>query len=296
MNLVFNELSLSARSSKHAAQQIMRQFVFVLRKTRELGFSGIRARSTFLYADLAPNYILKQWMNDPTVEREHKSFFKSFATKYPDIEDSDVEKVLKYAGYEAVGLSLAYEQQTVGVSFFTDNKWDASYLSLNNGELCSVMHASKEIHLSDLNSKIKSFRKGDIKNGGDLIDKWRELFPSLVLCDSAIDQFKTVTDSAQLSAIIERLWQLHEVAKKFSSGGTLDFSGVPGDPRTESQSTLSEFSRERTFRCPDGRARLFSWHVSVPPAGYRLFFEGCTETREMFIGYLGVHPPTATFN
>ncbi|MCI0528399.1 MAG: hypothetical protein L0Y56_13245, partial [Nitrospira sp.] len=62
----------------------------------------------------------------------------------------------------------------------------------------------------------------------------------------------------------------------------------------ESQATLQQFGRERTFRSPDGEERIFSWHVRLTPGSWRIYFFP-EEAGKMIVGYIGPHLPTVSY-
>jgi len=64
----------------------------------------------------------------------------------------------------------------------------------------------------------------------------------------------------------------------------------------ESSMTLEMYGRERTFRCPDGQKRLFSWHLRLTPHAWRIHFYPDEQTKTLIIGYIGHHLPTVRYN
>ncbi|HWS85247.1 MAG TPA: hypothetical protein VN207_13415 [Ktedonobacteraceae bacterium] len=77
--------------------------------------------------------------------------------------------------------------------------------------------------------------------------------------------------------------------------GPFDPQKIAGKITNESQATLHTHGKERTFLCPDGEKRLFSWHMRLTPGAWRIYFHPTTYEQELIIGYIGRHLPTVDY-
>ncbi len=59
----------------------------------------------------------------------------------------------------------------------------------------------------------------------------------------------------------------------------------------ESEATLNRYSQERTFRCPDGKERLFERHIKLRFCNWRIHFFPLQHGK-VIVGYVGRHLPT----
>jgi hypothetical protein len=53
------------------------------------------------------------------------------------------------------------------------------------------------------------------------------------------------------------------------------------------------YGAARTFVCPDGKKRLFSWHSKINYEKWRIHFIDAPAERRVLIGYVGRHLPLA---
>ena len=59
--------------------------------------------------------------------------------------------------------------------------------------------------------------------------------------------------------------------------------------------TLQQYGAQHTFQCPDGKPRVFSWHVPMTPGAWRLFFYPDGRKRKAFIGHIGSKLPNVSY-
>jgi hypothetical protein len=96
-----------------------------------------------------------------------------------------------------------------------------------------------------------------------------------------------------LEHVKDRLRKLQQYAESWTEG-SFSSNKLHCSASPESEATLKQYSKERTFLCPDEKKRMFSWHVRLP-LGWRIHFYP-EQPRKILIGYIGEHLPTAKFN
>lgn len=116
-------------------------------------------------------------------------------------------------------------------------------------------------------------------------------FPNLIFCDAVENQIQTI-GTKLLEVSIQKLLTLDDYIQKLSVN-YFDTSNLPFNASEESESTLNKYSKERTFRCPDGVDRVFSWHIKFFG---RIHFYPIPNSKQCWIGYIGTHLPTTKFN
>jgi len=212
-----------------------------------------------------------------------------------DCDDDGVE--YRYSGSPASGLPLAHCFDGLALSFCSDERWDLPSVKVEkiwatetDVETCTleVLHASRASHLDHHVEFLRRWTAAPV-NGKELWGRRAELFPKLEFCESVEEQicglaagearFKvTAAGLAALQAYCETWdtpnFDIHRLGNgKYASG--------------ESQTTLNMYSKERTFRCPDGEMRVFQWHLKKGET--RIHFFDFPATKKILVGYVGKH-------
>jgi hypothetical protein len=118
------------------------------------------------------------------------------------------------------------------------------------------------------------------------------LFPSLQFCNAGNKQLRRLrTGEKKLELVLEVLSILDKCAQNWQAG-YFSLEGYPFEESGESEPTLNQYWRERTFLCPDGEERLFERHVKLKECNWRIHFFPEVKTKKVIIGYVGIHLPT----
>jgi hypothetical protein len=311
IDIVVNELSMQTPASdQNIARAIMSEFVQTLRQAQSEGIRGkLSTASDFHATLLAPDYYLVQWLNDRQVNRDERSFLLQRATSTPFLQDrpETASEALTYefrfGADRAEGCGIAYLLDGLAVSLRSKPCWEASRLEIivqqmdSEGniaeDMVQITHACCPDHVQENRPWIQNRIRTNITDGNDMWQRRSELFPSLTFCDSV---------GAQMIALDHGIPMLQPVASKlfdlemFCSGwtaGPFMREAIPGNVSPESAQTLERFGGERTFLCPDGEKRLFSWHLKIntPPWRIHFRFDNASPGR-LLIGYIGRHLPT----
>lgn len=314
IDLIFNELSfVPLANDKYAAGQRMSEFVSTLLRARRQGIRGpLRIPETFIFSPLAPGYSLHDWMNDSEALREERQFIRRLATKSPFLLDSDwtesmaLEYDFKVNSQRASGCGVAYLLDGLSVSLLSDSCWDNHILKLivehlGDGEIQvrseEITHASRSDHVLRHLDWIKERLAQSVDSGNDLWERRGELFPSLTFCEAVEKQMRELDyGTPMLQPVMNALLALEAFCSAWREG-PFDAKGISLKTSPESQSTLqnSRFANARTFLCPDGVERLFTWHakINTPPWRIHFHFDNATPST-LLIGYIGKHLPTAS--
>jgi hypothetical protein len=312
LEMVFNELSLqNSADDIQAARQLMDSFIQTIRVATKHGISKIlRTHEGFFASLLAPDYPLARWLNDHEVEREEKQYIKSLTTKSPfligleSLQETDWAYEFRFDSHIALGLGYAFRLETLAISFFSNQCWDSPHLSLEYAHLdesenlathqTTVVHACRKEHIETHKEWFENRIKTSVQDGADLWSRRESLFPSLSFCDEVQTQITVLNSgSPWLRPIVKRLFELESYCKEWDS----DFFQadlLPSKASNESQSTLQQYGNERTFLCPDGEERIFSWHVRLTPGAWRLHFFPDADNKKILVGYIGPHLPTVS--
>jgi hypothetical protein len=312
LEMVLNELSLhSLAQDMYSARQRMSNLLHMIRIASKSGVSRVlRTHENFYAERLALGYSIANWRNDSSVDREERRYFNSLTTKAPywrDLRESEVESdfylsEFHHNGVLAHGLGFAYLIEALAVSLCSEPQWEASHLDLEAihlrddenifTEQVTVVHASAVEHIQEHTAWINNRLWTSVRDGIELWDRRESLFLSLRFCDAISEQMQSLhPGNPLLRSITRRLLELEHYCRSWNTG-PFNPQYLPTRASLESQVTLQQFGGERTFFCPDGQVRLFSWHVRLTPEAWRIHFFPEPETRTIIIGYIGPHLPT----
>lgn len=314
LDLVLNELSLHPPAPDTLIARIwVSDFIQTVRAIKaQAGKQAVlRTQYDFYTTLLAPDYPLQRWLNDSQVDREEQRFIKTLVTKAPfsqDVLNTEVQAIetnvgsceFRYQGEQAIGLGVACILDIIPVSLTSKPCWDCSYLDLDvirideDDEKITIVHASRKQHLQDHIEWIKTRLLTGIRDGTTLWNNKDELFPNLQFCDSVGEQLQNLrVGDVMLSPIEKKLFDLQEYAATWVAGA-FDSDKIACKATPESEATLKQYSQDRTFTCPDGQERVFSWHVRLTPLAWRIHFDP-SQSGKIVIGYIGRHLRTAKF-
>lgn len=211
---------------------------------------------------------------------------------YLDTQDNDCE--YSHFGQPVSGLPLAYREDGLAISFCSDDRWDvpsvgfektwATNTDVNTCTL-TVVHASRASHLNSHIEWLKRWTAGPA-NGQELWDRRAELFSNLDFCESVEEQIRILSGTeARFKVTFSGLAALQRYCESWDSAN-FDIHRL-GNASGESRSTLNMYSEERSFQCPDGKNRVFQWHLKKGDT--RIHFFDFPATRRILIGYVGNH-------
>ena len=314
LEMVLNELSLRTPAADiPTARQLMSELITTVRTATAQGVKKvIRTQSDFQLTILAPDYPVARWRNDNEVDREARRFFLTLITKAPflvDILDPKLEDTVnlsefKYQGIPASGLGIAYLLETLALSLASEQCWECSRLQMDfrrldeNGEvideIVEIIHVSCSKHLQEHVDWIKKRIRTGVSDGVELWNRREELFPNLEFCDAVSKQLQNIrTRQLELQPVVKTLFELQNCCKNWNTG----FFSVEGyllEESGESEATVNKYSKERTFRCPDGQERVFERHVKLRLCNWRIHFFA-EKPGKVIIGYVGRHLPTVKY-
>jgi len=319
VEMVLNELSHQVLASDiYSARRLLSGLRETMQSATQLGVKRILRTGKPVYEiELAPDYFVSSWLSDTRVDQVERGFLRSIATKAPYLQDISTSEIANaaelsefyYQNEKADGFRYAYWIEAIAVSFLSNDRWDRSVidnisvqsLDTDTGQLqqrqaVSVNHASRTDHLARHENWIAECIRDSIRDGQDIWYRKEELYPNLLLCDALRRQLRAIHSShLALRQVKKRLSELEIFCRNWTQG-SFTSKQLHGNPRTESQATLQQYPNERTFMCPDGVERIFSWHARINPGAWRLHFFPLENEQKIIIGYIGPHLSTATDN
>ncbi len=306
LELVFNELSYEKPNRDiDLVKQYIETFILTLREATTHGTKRhLLSTCDLQQLEIGANYRLRDWRNDRTVRKELQQFFKSISTNYPKNLNPKPDGLLDcdyfFEDNKAAGLGIACSLDSLAVSLPSSDAWDSYFVPIQVHEISGdqiaqhqemARNASRPDHVRDGHADwIRQRLMSTVNEGKDLWDCSKQFFPKLVFCEIVAIQMLELPKSA-LTSIARGLFFLNYYdtwAKGFES------NLLKCNASSESSQTLSQYANERTFMCPDGQSRVFSWHAKV--GKWRIYFFPDPANERFIIGYVGKHLRTVTFN
>lgn len=312
--ICFNELSFQTPATKVSdARQWIGGLTDTLIALSSYGVNvPLRGVAGLHNLPLAPNYPIAKWLNDPVVSREHRTYLRNRLTQAPTLRNEDVLQLeedaevwdFRFKGRSAIGLGAAFRLDGIAVSVLSDSEWDTARLHIDVSRLDAdeeileasepIRHAAATRHLDEHLDWVTHSRR-TVRDFTDMWDRRSSLFPSLDFCDDIKKQLEGISPGdPRWHAILKRLWTIEDYFSDWTTG-SFSPDEIACKTTPESQATLDQFSSCRTFLCPDGAYRVFSWHCRFTPNAGRIYFFPIETTRRAIIGYIGPHLPTVNY-
>jgi len=303
--LVFNELSAEvAAPDLTTAKKCLDGFSQVVLDGRIAERRTLVTPPQFIRMHIAVGYSVGRWVAeyaDPDRERRQRLKLLvdrsiEYATCIPDNDLQSAEVEYRCMGREARGLATALLADGLAVSLWSDERWNVPSLDVEKSwtglkdvetEVRPVPHACQTAQLDIHTEWLGRTRSPLPANGFDLWQEKAALFPSLDFCDSVEEQLRSLggTDR-RFKAAMRALQDLQNYCMTWATG----YFDVKALIRAsgESATTLQMYSEERKFRCPDGKLRLFQWHLKRDDST-RIYFIDLPERKRILVGYVGPH-------
>ena len=304
--LFLNELSLIPAPSVADARRRMSRLVRTIAAAVTAGAERkLRLVAPLDGVALSEGYTFTQWRYDPQVSVEARTYWLGLREMAPLFDATDSHPTAKQlhsdefliddrptSALPAAGLSSG-----LAISLSGEVLWDAHEVVVTRRFLDGadikeqqmlVRHASERAHVTPHEAWLARPKRPPPKS---LEQVWLfrgELFPYLSFCDAVEKQFVEAETRGLFKPTLRRLIELNAISESWTAGPLVLANGSPGHPRTESEATLNEYGTERTFRCPDGQERVFSWHMSLTD-GDRIHFFPLSPKQPIIIGYVGKH-------
>lgn len=328
--ITLNELSLQIQLDIPAARDMMKKFVAAFTTASSEYHSELRLHSTiYLFnTEIAPNYLISQWIDDAQGDRPSQTRFRSILQKNFLIENSQDNLSLLdlwsysefyYNTQRCYGLGAAIILETLSISFPSNIQWDSTQLVvqhkyfeeyteekiIDGEDSASAQTMLREVvdtknvnhfstpnhfksHIPWLQQKIKDL----IKTGEDLWEKRAELFPKLIFCKETEVQIK----AGHVPQYLPQVKKYLECLNRMSVDWTSEMGGF--DYKNRAQKYGLNISPESDCtKSKYGRERTFAindgtsrlFELHVKTGNFRLHFYPDETTRNIYIGYIGEH-------
>jgi hypothetical protein len=317
LDIVLNEVSLinAARDIRTAKQLMSDLFDTIGEAASAVGRGNLSIEvctpGDLPALSLAPGYTVRHLFSDKTVDERQRRLFINIAINKPYIDDvTEVyEEEFRFQQEPVKSLGHACRRGALAVSLRSKDCWDDNRLKLERhrlddvGELTvdlvDVIHASRTVHVQDhsywIRSSLQAEAQDSISDGATLWKRREELFPHLQFCAVVEMQLHAVLRGGELlRPVLGRLFLLEHFCKDWLEG-PFKPERIACNATPESAATLKQYGSQRTFSCPDGEMRLFSWHVRLTPHAWRIHFFPLEGERRLIVGYIGCHLPTVRY-
>ena len=243
--------------------------------------------------------------------REESAFLMSLTEKTPLLSGVEPEVADRFRACEAAAceaktlpppdgdpLVLCAVTNGVAVGFPSDPVWDRDRVSvifaemLRNGEIESaaedIDNLARSAHAAPIADRHRERLRLECRSPADLWRRRGQLFPHLTFGPDVEGQLVKVN---VLSTVVNRLANLDTSAATWrESGGAAPSWTCTVTPESESVMQHPKLREARRFRSVGGERLLFEWHARYGDGG-RIHLRFDARTREIEIGYVGLHLP-----
>ena len=309
MELYLNELSLTPPATD---RKTARAWLLSLQETIQAAVhrglpSVLRIHKNFWETQFAEGYSVVDWLADRTIEHEQRQRLRSAVSKAPFLETLHelAEEArgglaeARWEGRHGLGMGLAAMVGSPVVSLPTPAfcvdplSVVVRYVGVESEtdtieDLCNLYSPAV---VEQRGPWIARRQREELPSGAEIVRLRSEILDRLDFTESAIDQLMMLRGNEKtFPFVLRHLFALNQRAREWA--GTTPFSdGYPFGCSDESSSTLAMYGEDRTFRCPDGIRRVFSWHSKIRHEKWRIHFIDSPATRRVLIGYIGRHLP-----
>lgn len=257
--------------------------------------------------------IIKRWLNNSLISREHKSLLRTILGKYfqtvetPLMDCSiEIDSKIYFSKGAAISIdrtcdfilnlrtnySWCLERQNYICQKFDDNNNFTSY----EKELIQLSTIEDLPLLLDYN-KCVSYKQ--ISSGQDLWEKWEILFPNLIKCFNVKHCLYENPEKNHIDKIIEQLDYLQQYFSnnnEIFSFEKLKLLGLDVSDESISVKNDPNLKKYRLFRLPNGDDKYFFYHLKFyGKFETRIYFLPTEKNSKCYIGYIGKHLKTKKF-
>lgn len=274
-----------------------------IKKLREFGIRDVRVSPDFNDYNFLHGTTYRQILGDKTlIDEDVKTWLKStLGTLYPidkiESEHNIVAMNINDIKCKGLGLSSERVMNTISVSFshpaWTNHEYVISITALDEDATEETFDSKAKNICSDIQCLkhqdfLVRYNNSFIQTGNELWIKRNELFPNLEFCNTVRLQMRSLhNDTPELEQVINRLCELQDVASKCVSGKPMKKTDFVSKVSPESDTRLKSLVNRLIYLCPDGKNRLFSWHVRYTPGAGRIYFYPVESKKKFYIGYIG---------
>lgn len=302
-DLVLNRESLSGIADVPTAKRRMEDLFQTIISLIGKGANRVlRTRDDFNTVLLTDGYLVSQWRNDESVDKDLRRYLTSLTTKAPYLVGLDEHSQRAYSiechvyGERSEAIEAVYLLDGVSVSFNCDAKWQLNYLpvsiqTLSEGgeleeDLIAIRNASSPAHVVNHESWFELKRREALESGNDL-RSIQNNFNGIEFLESAFQYIELPGNAVFFPQILRKLLQLEKWVANW--GDVVARRNTPFKISGESAPTLEQFSAERTFEYPTGQNTLFEPHFRLTHAPWRVHFYVDATLNKVVIGYIGPH-------
>ncbi|MGB3402078.1 MAG: hypothetical protein WBA77_05255 [Microcoleaceae cyanobacterium] len=300
--LSFNSLAPDINTARDRMSNLIETLILIQDNAKSITpYTHYEFHSTVL----APNYFLYSWLQDKAVDRDTQRFILTLANQ-PFTEDINTENYeFSHEGEAVIGLGVAYLLDALSISLLSEERWNCSFLSLDVvridehdellEEAIELLHVSCSNHVIEHTDWIQNCIRIEIRDGIELWDRQKDLFPNLEFCDAVQKQFHNIKrGQVELRLVKEALVNLDSCCQNWATG-FFSTEGYSLDVSGESKPTIQKYGKDRTFHCLDGQDRLFEQHIKLKVCNWRIHFFPQEAGEKIIVGYVGRHLPTVNY-
>ncbi|NJP24283.1 hypothetical protein OHB01_16480 [Microbispora hainanensis] len=298
--LFFNELSTAVEGPHHRTDEVMAEFVDLLRAIhswrRDL---ALVTPTPFKSIELTPGYSVQRWIASSGANQDRWRLIQAirnrapFQAVLPEGADADVE--YRHGGRLAGGLGAAHLSDGLAVSLSYDTVWNSAWVGLHqkmvaeddHGEVklhedtVKVRHATTHQHALEHKDWVQEIGRDGITSGSAIWEIREDRFPHLTFLPRIEGDLHNLRQD-WIQPVFTALLKLERsIADWGTNASALPFWHTKVSQEFEGREQLCHFEDL------DGSTRIFEWHARFTPGAGRLHFRLVTEDRTARVAYIG---------
>ncbi|ABZ98613.1 Hypothetical protein LEPBI_I2529 [Leptospira biflexa serovar Patoc strain 'Patoc 1 (Paris)'] len=285
----------------------MIQFIKTFQSSSKYGFTKIRFPTGLDEIFISEGYSIKNWIYEgrgddlrtlllgvsvkPFIDEEREEIVSEFIDTKVEVELEDKSHNI------SLGIFGAYLSQSITIGFVFQKYWERVIFAIrvyNGDEVASNetiqnIYSPNSIQQFDIETKIYLALKKEIESMEYFIHKISKFFPQLFFCENAKEQLSRISvGDMRFNNLLKKLIRLNAKVSSWLDGW-FDFKNLGIECSPDSPERIRKTLDKRSFLCPDGIIRVFSYHLkwSIGKDEVRLYFFPDPENRKIYIGYIG---------
>lgn len=306
MKLILNELSLDILAdNRQEVEQAMEQIANILKEINQMLHKSARILTNVSFKEqaLTQDHSLNfmQWFKTSELNQDDKRRVLNALAQEPMFRD--VPPYYFFSGKDCLGFGYAFENDWASISYDAKSNWlsdsyEVERIEDENEEVVVIRNVTTLENLQHWLEWLKERQKQEealellsITSPAIFWERRTTLFPQLDFCEDVRKQLDELGNN-WLGLIVDKLLVFNEYIEKIQ-GNNFDFDNIPLNASPEGSTTLNQNDSERTFICPDGKYRLFNWHIKF--SGKRIHFCPMDNSKKCYVGYIGKKLSTKKF-
>ncbi|MDW1974401.1 hypothetical protein [Vibrio sp. Vb1980] len=301
----FNEISLDNLNHQNDIEHFYRQIEELICLLNLEKIPNIVFKSDFVSLNINGIGNIHDIIKKSDLKDDDERALLSIIQNTPYIDEEAIHPYqITYSDIDAHGLTYAYSKDIASISI-PGADWDRFFINAKKISITDNAELKEEFitikHLGNLKEIQGSWLEelipiASYSNQEEFLEYIETQYLKIIISKDCIDSIKGLT-LPKVRKLDRSLEILNNYCTSNWKVGKLRYSSISElglHVRPESDSTLQQYSEQRTFKNEDGDKEVFSLHFDISE-GERAYIKGVVTDKSIFIPYIGKHLSTKKF-